>query len=365
MKKTLYKKDSSGRIRILNFWCEKGKFKQESGLIDGKLVEASKICKGKNIGRSNETSSEEQAILEMNSKIKEKLQEGYFETEAEAKSSTTILPMLAKKYIDCKSKIDWNSSVLIQPKLDGMRCLAKCTKEGNVTLISRDGIDIQQKHGSMQHIIDELSHIKEDIILDGELYNMDLGSFQDQMKAIKKYRAGVSELINYNIYDCININPVFTRINQSKSYIKGLNLLSCVIVPTYLIQNEQELPIFHDKFLEKGYEGSIIRHGDDGYKLDSRSSNLLKYKDFMDNEYQIIDILPAENRPEWGRVLCHSDSGNFIATPKMSQEDKADLLVNKKDYIGKMATVTHFGFTDKGLPRFPIYKGLRLDSINK
>ena len=201
---TLYKKDSKGKCRIINFWTEKDKFCQLSGVKDGLLVPNTKICKSKNLGKSNETTPEQQAVIEMESKIKEKLQEDYFKTEEEAMNSQVILPMLAKNYKDEKKKIDW-SNCYIQPKLDGQRMLAICTKDGGVTLLSRDGVDIQKAHGSLQHIIDDLSTIKQDVILDGEAYcHSEEDNFQDIMKAIKKYRPGISELVKFHVYDMVS-----------------------------------------------------------------------------------------------------------------------------------------------------------------
>lgn len=53
---------------------------------------------GKNIGKLNETSPEEQAILEANAKIVKKLDEGYFKSIEEANNGDVILPMLAKDF---------------------------------------------------------------------------------------------------------------------------------------------------------------------------------------------------------------------------------------------------------------------------
>lgn len=356
--KTLYKKDSKGKIRVLNYWTKDDKFCQSSGILGGQLVENEKSCKGKNIGKSNETNGKQQAILEMESKIREKLQEDYFLTKEEAEFSEVILPMLAKKYQDHCKKVNW-SKAFIQPKLDGMRMLA-IIKNGKVTLLSRDGIDMQKEHGSLQHIINELSTIEYDIILDGEAYCHGL-SFQDNMKLIKKYRKGESEQIHYHVYDRISTEQFSER--NVRSFIKDFQY--CEEVPTYSIFNEDDIKTFHDKFLEAGYEGSIIRHGEKPYKMNGRCDSLLKYKDFDDNEYEIVDIIPAENRPEWGIVVCKIGEQLFNATPKMSHDDKIDLLINKRNYIGKLAVVTHFGYTNKRIPRFPIYKGLRLDNNKK
>ncbi len=351
----LYKKDSKCKIRVIKFWCENDFFYTESGMLDGKLIQNVTKCTPKNVGKSNETTSEEQAILEMSSKIREKLQEDYFESLEEAKDTQVILPMLAKSYADEKHKIDW-SNCYIQPKLDGMRCLAIIKANESVKLISRDGVDIQLQHNSMQHIINDLQTIKEDVILDGELYAHGL-SFQDNMKLIKKLRPETSILIKFHVYDLINNEPFWNR--KIRCYVKGL--FSCAEVSTYQIKNEQELLKYHIANIYDGYEGSIIRWGVKGYKINSRSSNLLKYKDFKDLDAKIVDIIPTENRPEWGIVLCEYNGKQFKATPKMSQEDKIHLLKNKSDYIGKTCIITYFEFTDDNIPRFPIYKGVRLD----
>ena len=211
----LYKKDYSNKIRIIKIWTENNKVIQEVGIKNGKMIRHEKTCKPRNINKSNA-----QAILEMESKVREKLQEDYFKTEEEAMNSQVILPMLAKKFEDEQKKIDWDNSY-IQPKLDGQRCLAICTKEGNVTLLSRDGVDIQKTHGSMQHIINDLSLIKEDVILDGELYcHSEEDNFQEVMSAIKKYRPGISELVKYHVYDMVSTDLYEIRKEKLKLLLK-------------------------------------------------------------------------------------------------------------------------------------------------
>jgi len=149
---TLYKKDSKGKIRVWIVTSLDDELTEESGLKDGKHVKHVKTCKGKNIGKSNETTPQKQAELELQSKVTKQLTKGYFKTEEEAKTEEVILPMLAKDYKKESKKIDWDSDlVYAQPKLDGMRCLA-IVKDGHVTLKSRDGKMIQ----NMGHITYEL-----------------------------------------------------------------------------------------------------------------------------------------------------------------------------------------------------------------
>lgn len=353
MEKILYKKDSKGKSRIWKIYTNGQELVQEAGLLDGKLVKNAKICVGKNVGKSNETTPEEQALLELESTWKSKKDEGYFETIKEVEENKVILPMLAKSYGDESHKIDWKKNVYIQPKLDGMRCLAHI-KKGKVELISRDGKVIQ----NMDHIKSDLSSL-EDIILDGELYAHGL-SFQENMKLIKKYRPGKTELIKFHVYDSIsNDNYLIRKTNLNKATI---NTKQTVRVETYPIVNEELLKTWHAQFISEGYEGSIIRHGDEGYKVNGRSSNLLKYKDFLDIAVKIIDIEPAEQRPEWGVPVLKDDKGNiFRAGMKFSHEERKEWLTNKANYIGKMAEIRFFEYSDDEIPRFPILYGIRLD----
>ena len=181
---TLYKRDTKDKIRFLNISTEGADLIQESGIVGTENpLPHRKTCKGKNIGRSNETTPEDQAIKEAESLVTEKLKEGYFKTKEEAETEETLFPMLAKDYSKEKKKIDWKYWVWAQPKLDGMRCLVT-VNQGTVNLKSRDGRDIT----TMKHI-QEAFKSATDGTYDGELYAHGY-SFQQNMEFIKKWREG-------------------------------------------------------------------------------------------------------------------------------------------------------------------------------
>ena len=350
--KTLYKKDILKRIRVWNIWTEGDILAQTAGILDGKLVLNSKVCTPKNVGKSNGTTGEMQAAIELISSYQSKLDEGYFPTIKEAEEELVLLPMLAKTYSDHKHKIDW-SNCFAQPKLDGMRCLASI-KNGIVTLISRDGKIIE----NMQHIIDELKHIKSDVVLDGELYAIGK-NFQENMRLIKKYRPGETEQIHYHVYDCVSETKFLNRLEFAHSLIRGMK--SIEPVRTLKIISENELKDFHALNISNGYEGSIVRWSDNPYKIDGRSENLLKYKDFQDIALPIIDIIPSVQRPTWGQPIFELNSKKFSAGTRLSHSEKEEFLINKSHYIGKTAEIRFFEFSDEGIPRFPIFCGIRLD----
>ena len=65
---TLYGKDSKGNLRVWTIKIEGNAVTVEHGREDGKLTSKTYYTKGKNLGRSNETTPEEQAELEAQAK---------------------------------------------------------------------------------------------------------------------------------------------------------------------------------------------------------------------------------------------------------------------------------------------------------
>jgi ATP-dependent DNA ligase len=353
----VYKLDSAGKVRILHVYTEGPELIQESGLLDGKKVEHRSTATAKNVGRSNETTPQEQAQSEAESLVVNKMSTGYFDTIEEAKANIVMLPMLAKPW-DIK-RIDWAKNVFIQPKLDGMRCFAIVT-DGKCELYSRKGKVID----TCQHIIDAIEAIPgiQSTVLDGELYAHGQ-TFQENMKLIKKYREGETEDVCLHMYDTVEDTPYVERYRSLNLVVKIANNPILLLVSCDRIGSEAQIAEFHSANLAAGYEGSIIRHGDDGYKLNKRANQLLKYKDFIDEVYDVVDVVPSDKNPKQGVVHCKLPDGRtFGCGMKFSHKEREEILENKEDYIGKQMSETRFfEFSDDGIPRFPVCVGFRLD----
>jgi DNA ligase-1 len=342
----LYKKDSKNKVRTLEIYSSGSNIIQVSGLLDGKKVAKESNCIGKNIGKANETTPEDQAILETDAKITLKLREGYVKTIAELEQEL-ILPMLAKSYEKEYRKIDW-STAYVQPKLDGMRCLdllsGKISRK-NKPITTLDHIKVVRPGNMVTPV-------------DGEAYAHGL-SFQENMKLIKKYRPGQTEKVQFHVYDTVS----------ELSFIDRLLLLNVIaaesenvqLVPTYKVHSVEDVKKYHAEFLSQGYEGTMIRWGTEGYKVNGRSSNLLKYKDFLDLSCTVVDVIPSEKSPEQGVVHCIHNNKTFGCGMKFSHSNREEILTNKKKYIGQKAELRFFEFTDGGIPRFPVCVGFRLD----
>ena len=345
---TIYKKDTKGKLRYLHVYTNGAELIQDSGIIDSEnVVQHKSMCTGKNIGKTNETTPEQQAELEAQSKIETKLPTGYFRTIKEAMDTVVILPMLAKDFNKEKSKITY--PCYVQPKLDGMRALYEKTK-----LISRKGKDID----TMGHIVDDIM-MSTHQILDGELYAHGR-NFQENMRLIKKDRGEETQEVKFHVYDLVSPAPFIERYNRLKEIIE--DYWTVELVPTYKIHSEQGLKEAHAKFLSESYEGTIVRHSDAGYGINKRDSQLLKYKDFIDETYTVYAVLPSDKNPKQAVVHCINGEGKtFGCGMKFSHAEREQILIDKSEYVGKTAEIRFFEYSEDGIPRFPVCHGFRLD----
>ena len=67
---TLYGKDKSGSLKLWEVWVDDNKNIVKYGKLGGKIQNKVTECFGKNIGKKNETSNEEQAVLEAEAKCR-------------------------------------------------------------------------------------------------------------------------------------------------------------------------------------------------------------------------------------------------------------------------------------------------------
>ena len=350
MDKTIFKVDSNGKNRFIRIYTEDNIVVQESGIVGSdKFVINRSASVPKNIGKVNETTADEQAVLEATAKIKKKLEEGYYTSIELAQSEELVLPMLAKDFNKEEGKVKY--PCFVQAKLDGMRCLKKGSD-----LISRKNKSID----TMKHLSNELSDF--DITIDGELYSHG-DTFQRNMELIKKYREGESEKVQYHVYDLVLSDSSFEeRYYILKNVIEASRPKNIILVPTYVVNSKEELLERHKQFLSQGYEGTMVRHSNQGYEIDKRSTSLLKFKDFQDIACEIVDVKPSEKRPDQGSFICKLEDGRtFGCGMRFSHDERVKVLENKEEYIGKIAEIRFFEYSDDGIPRFPVCVGLRID----
>lgn len=357
---TLYKRTSAGKVQIWYMESDGACYRSTSGQMDGKKTTTEwTLAKAKNVGRANETTPEQQAIMEVEAEYDKKLARDYHRTPDTVDTAMRFKPMLATKWKDRKDKVSGN--IHMQPKLDGIRCIAN--KDGLWTREGKPIFGAPHIHKALQPYFEANSSL----VIDGELYNH---AFKDDFNAIvscvKKQKPSAEDLalskerIQYWMYDLPSVDGTFAdRLEVLETTIEADNHF--VIVETLEVTPDQVDEIAA-KCIEAGFEGAMVRLA--GKYENKRSNNLIKWKEFQDEEFTIVDIQEGDgNRSGMAaRVVLSLDGDRTFSAGLIGNVNYCIQLLNDKNlHIGKKGTVVFQNYTPDGVPRFPKFKGVRYD----
>jgi DNA ligase-1 len=355
---TLYHKNKNGKMVQWRIWTEGANILTEYGQVNGKMQTSRKTAIGKNTGKVNETSPEEQAEMEAKAMHKHRLERKYSASIEEADKGI-FLPMLATDFEKRKDKIEY--PVDVQPKLDGVRCLAFWEGD-SVKLMSRNGKTWEH----CGHIADELETcLPKGWVVDGELY-VHGKTFQEVTSYVKKFRDETLE-VKLHLYDVASIGDGVEYVWEERreqladfatNEFDAVKFCRCDVA-----KDEAEVYELQSKYLEDGYEGGIVRLEEGKYVLGYRSNKLLKVKKFLDNEYKVVNYIDGKGRFEGCCIwICVTEAGQeFKVVSQGTMEERKEMYDNGDDYIGEWLKVKYFEFTDDGIPRFPVGIGFRLE----
>lgn len=354
----LFHRAKGGELRQWQVWTEGPDIVTSYGTVGGKLQQSRKAASAKNIGRSNETSPDEQAEAEAKSLWQYKIDRKYSATQKEAKEPLN-LPMLAHSFEGTKkSKFKFPADA--QPKLDGVRCIASRDQDGTISLTSRQG-----KQWDIPHISKALNRwLPNNVTLDGEIY-IHGESCQRITSLAKSANPGgksfkpESEALEYHVYDVPVIEGDDSLPWEDRRVV--LNDIRGgghqITVPTFRVKQEKDLWDIHGEFIADGYEGAILRADHGQYLWGYRSSELLKVKEFEDGEFEVVGARDGIGKMAGHIVwVCTNDynESTFECTMKVTMAERRRMYKERTKYIGKLLTVRFFDRTDGALPRFPV-----------
>jgi DNA ligase-1 len=345
--------DSKKKIRSWSISTEGATYSVSHGLADGAKQTSLVTCQPKNVGRSNETTGEQQAISEAKGLWnKQKNRKGYTE---EIPTEQPDMPMLAHKYVKFKKKVKF--PCVVSPKINGIR-LSLSALGGSVTTNSRTNSTLT----GLDRITEEYVDF-DDVELDGELYSRTL-TFEQLGSTIRKgdINDPRMESVFFYAFDIMNDETYHERVIRLESLIASLK--KAEIVPWYIVNSHEEIEEKHKEFVDAGFEGTMIRNIDSHYQKNVRSYDLLKWKNFMDEEFEVVGWSTGKGKYEnVPTFVLKCEAGEFEATPEGDQELREFYLANADSYIGSFATVRFFEYTTKGVPYLPVLVDFRSDGI--
>ena len=266
-----------------------------------------------------------------------------------------------------------NEEWLGSRKLDGVRCIIRKEHE-YVNAYSRQGNEFT----TLQKVIDEVSKIPGDFVLDGEICLMDKDGnehFQGLMKQIKRKNHTINNP-KYVIFDYLTLEEFDTKVGTQTLEERYINMQGCDLTETNTLSLLEQYPIETDEQLadmiadadEHGYEGVMLRRNA-GYE-GKRSKNLLKCKKFFDAEYKVHSVDFENHRviregkevvvPMLAQAYITHKGHEVAVGSGWNQEQRIKYHANPERLIGKMITVQYFEETKNqkgGLSlRFPTVK---------
>ena len=365
------------------------------------------ITEGKNIGRSNATTPEQQAEAEAEARHTKQRKRGYVDSLEAAEAGEVddlitggIEPMLApnKSYPkddDIKKAIKFPA--FYQPKLDGMRCIA-IVEDGVCTLWSRTRKPIL----SVPHVVEayEKAFQLGRFVFDGELYNHEFrAEFEELISLLRKDEPdaeGKYLQAEHHVYDlpeadgtvCSrggNIGDV--KISMADAFsVRNAALDDCTDsfggpikrVRTIVVASWSDLIEAYEASLVAEYEGGMARNVAASYESGKRSKNLQKMKEFIAHEFEIVDVEEGRGKAaghvgafvcrtapgtypedELGAPLAGEEPQTFNVTPKMTYDRRRELFEHPEQWRGKQLTVRFKRWTAYKKPYIPTGRAIR------
>lgn len=322
----------------------------------------------------------EQAELQFNSHLKKYQDRGYkifsdlsnkkFENVTETEmdklvpsiktdASGFFKPMLAKSSEACQPSV-LNKPLYCSKKLDGVRAMIQL-KDGDIRVISRGGNEYLAPTNLIKKDLEQFFKDYPDVILDGEIYVH--GHHLQEISGVVRLHEWEDrcKILEYHIYDIGDANKKFEErlefLNTLKDYFKDSSKIK--VLDHILTESYNEIKKLHDAWVAEGYEGLVGRKADKPYKFGRRGSDMIKVKEYQEDEFEIIDYKDGLREEDFVFVCETKDGEVFEAKPMGDRELKAKYLEDIDNIIGKMGTVKFFDYSKDGIPMQPVFKDIR------
>ena len=393
----LYKRAKTGDIQYWQIQVDDTTIIKQSGKLGTKkpIIHREVISTGKNIGKSNETTPRAQALMQMASDWARKRDEGYkslvdlgimeygdyvskdgqdlslaemlqvqlpqFNTDANLNLKPMLAPTKGWKKGDKKNKYP----KFAEPKLDGVR--STIIIDGlDINILSRSG----KPYDTLQHIVAALKRgiakgafLKTGkVILDGEIYLHGL-LLEEINEAVKKPNDNTPKL-QFWCYDVPSKNG-----NQQERSYEMLSLVADINEPEicftvqYGVNNDDDVEKLHNDWVEKGFEGAMLKDPAGTYQPGQRSSYWTKVKMFDDSEFAFKNFEFGQRGVEDLVAVCWVDVNGQLEEFRAKMQGTLEMkekLYQRDDLEGRSLTVKHFGYSKYGIPNLPTGKAFKL-----
>ena len=264
---------------------------------------------------------------------------------------------------DEKRLAKWSPPYIVQPKLDGDRCRAVIV-ENSVVLLSSECNVIS----SVPHINAFLSRCGFGTIeLDGELYNHGMNHQLIHGIASRSVNAhSQSDDLELHLFDIVDES--LPQIDRLKKLLLVAGVLEPYssrpvrVVPFDVCQSLEDVLRAYDSFVERGYEGIIVRELSAPY-IRRRSTAVMKFKPKKEDLYEIIGFSEEVSilgvpKASLGALECRAQFGEarFHVGSGFTTDQRREYWACRETLIGNTVRIAYQHTTPgRGVPRFPVF----------
>ena len=235
----------------------------------------------------------------------------------------------------------------VDPKFDGERCLAFISaSNGNVTYMSRNGNQFNN-FGCFDKQLLKLFRSLGDVVIDSEVISQK--GFQTLMKVPKDYdpnfNASQLQLVVFDIipqqaFESSNYNESQEKRYQAiGSIFRGVKTTNIIPCNTRIAHSFKEVEKIFEYWVGKGLEGIICKNIEGDYEF-KRSSNWIKIKGTLSNEFRVVDLEMGRPGKRW-----EGKAGSIIIekTDKNGNSIRVGVASGLTDYHHENLTKTDDG----------------------
>lgn len=269
---------------------------------------------------------------------------------------------LAQKFDMKRVKSD---EVYVEPKLDGIRCLA-IVDRGEAKLFTRAGKQITNFDSTVGV---ELAQLR-DGCYDGEIMSVD---FRELMRQVNRKEDKDISQVYFAVFDYINLKEWHAKKSKTQCAVRKeqiKNQLSTVgkfkylrIVRFKTIEaTEENFKKEHDYWVSKGEEGIMIKDISAPYEF-KRDWSVMKYKAFFDVDVRIKGLLEGtgKHQGKLGSFVIDYKGKEVRVGSGLTDSLREELWIDRDKHVGRLIEVRYQEETPDGSLRFPTFVCFRND----
>jgi DNA ligase-1 len=263
--------------------------------------------------------------------------------------------MLAHDGANHEKKI--NGTRLIEPKLDGVRCLTIVDYEAKTVIqYTRNGKVLENFSHIADGLLANIELLRASYVIDGEVVS---SSFQTLMKQVHRkddVKASDARLMAFDIIPLSEFKKGKSTMGQKhrsallRSFKKAFDLCGNIdIIPQIEIDldsyvGELQFKEFNKQAINDGFEGIMIKMPDASYEC-KRSTSWLKQKPFIEVSLTVIGVEEGtgKNEGRMGAIICEGeDDGKNIRVnvgSGFTDDQRTEFWMGKDDLVGQIVEI--------------------------